>query len=206
MQRSEIIIMAGSNSMKPSQLKREDAFLSSLLQDSERDDHAISSSAKDLKKYYELELGQVVDRFNSLETFRVQLGSFFGTANLTAVGVGLSTQKAGIVLIASLILIIFMVIDRRLRLLTLSYTVRGIQLQRKLAPSDKETFLQVLPGQISDEAKNIVDLDSSATRTKAVRRSTSSYRSIFFLIPLVTCAGEITTAIVLYISFAWPLF
>jgi hypothetical protein len=38
-------------------------------------------------------LGQIIDRLNSLENFRVQLGSFFATANLTALGIALSVQR-----------------------------------------------------------------------------------------------------------------
>ena len=54
-----------------------------------------NTSPLDIKaeEYYKFELGQIIDRLNSLENFRVQLGSFFATANLTALGIALSVKR-----------------------------------------------------------------------------------------------------------------
>lgn len=157
-------------------------------------------------KYYEQELSQVIDRFNSLENFRVQLGAFLGTANLTVLGIALSTQKTGIILIATVILLLFIAIDQRFRKLCVTYLVRGIQLQKKFAPDDNDTFIHILPSTIAEEAQDIAALQSSAARKRILKRSKSYFRSYYFLATLIVMIGEITVSLILWRVYGWILF
>ena len=52
--------------------------------------------AEQMNEHYKLELAEVFARINSHEDARVQLGTFVGTANLTPLGIALSTRKRGI--------------------------------------------------------------------------------------------------------------
>jgi hypothetical protein len=157
-------------------------------------------------RYYELELSQVIDRFNSLENFRVQLGTFFGTANLTVLAIALSGQRAGLVLIAASILVVFVMTDRRFRRLALGYVYRGLQLQRTFAPKDPETFLQIMPGRLSREAQMIMTLPTVNERKQALENTRGYLYSFFFLVPMAVIAGEVVTGISLWLIADWQLF
>lgn len=170
------------------------------------DNQQQSTQQRLASEYYKQELDQVVSRFDTLEILRIQLGTFFGTANLTALGLALSSQKAGIILIAISILVIFVIFDLRLRRLCLTYLCRGIQLQHRFVPDDNETFIHILPGSLGEEAKVLLKIPNVKNRIAAVRASTSHYRSLFFQIPLLVMFGELFCGMVLRVYFNWPLF
>lgn len=162
-------------------------------------------------EYYKLELSQVVERIDSLGNLRVQLGTFFGTANVTALGVALSVQKAGILFIAASMLVIYLLLDARIRGLSVAYFWRGICLQRKFVPNDDETFLQILPGGIASEARKLSDkTGSQRLRGKQqkgkVAFSGLLFRGFYYLMIAIVMFGEMATGLLLWIRFNWLLF
>jgi hypothetical protein len=94
-----------------------------------------------LDKFHEIEIGKIFDAMHSLQQARIQMGTFFGTVNLTALGIGFSTQRAGIIFIASLLPIIFLCLDTFIRGPLYGYYYRAYQLHQQFAPFDDKTFL-----------------------------------------------------------------
>ncbi|HEU5087204.1 MAG TPA: hypothetical protein VFT99_07155, partial [Roseiflexaceae bacterium] len=114
-------------------------------------------------------------RIESLETQRAQLGTFFGTANLTALGVAFSTQRAILFVIAAAILGAYTIIDYRSRRLRLVFYYRGIQLQRRFAPGDLDTFLQLIATPLAVRARRILALPDRTARLRALRSHPPSF-------------------------------
>lgn len=169
--------------------------------------HHIHQASEELNDYYKLEMGEVFSRIDSLENFRVQLGTFFGTANLTALGIALSTQKAGITFIAAIILVILVLIDMRGRRNLAAYYYRGLQLQKKYAPNDGETFLHLLPGGLPAKVREVFELPDAKSRRIALRKVPMSSPSFLgFWIPLVAIAFEVIAGLILWLMFNWSLF
>jgi len=158
------------------------------------------------EEYYKFELGQIVDRINSLENFRVQLASFFGTANLTTLGIAFSVQKAGIVLIAAAILSLLIIFDVRLRAANVAYYYRGMQLQKRLAPNDPETFLQITPNELANEAQKIAALTTREARKSVLFDVRIAFHSLFVQIPIIVVFGEVVVGLLLWKVFEWSLF
>lgn len=155
--------------------------------------------------YYKLELTQAVERLNSIENTRIQLGIFFGTANVTVLGAAFYLQRAGVILIAAMILLIFILIDKRFRALNIAYFYRGLQLQKTLAPDDTETFLQLLPGDIATEARKISELKNLDSRKDRLLRPRFLSRSVFFRLGFSIAVGEIVVGFLLLYIFKWAL-
>jgi hypothetical protein len=162
-------------------------------------------SDEHMSEYYKLELSQVVDRVNSLEGTRLQLGIFFGTANLTILGVAMYVQKAGVLFIAAAIMIVFILIDIRVRALHVAYFYRGLQLQRKFAKDDEETFLRIIPGDVGIDARRIARLESLQDRRNLLFSFSLPFQSIFFRLSLLVIVGEIIVGVLLWLRFNWSL-
>ena len=105
------------------------------------------SSSESLKEnttispYHEIEIKEIYEGIRSLTNLRIQLGTFFGTAHLTILGVALTTQKASIVFMASSVLILMMVFDAFVRRELNPYYCRGLLLENMYSPDSKISLL-----------------------------------------------------------------
>lgn len=158
-----------------------------------------------MNEYYKLELSQVVERINSLENIRLQLGIFFGTANLTVLGTAMYSHKAGVLFVAAAIMLVFLFLDRRFRALHVAYFYRGLQLQKRFATYDEDTFLKTLPGEIATEARRIAKMENLQDRKTKLSTFSTPFRSIFFRLSSLVIIGEVVVGILLWLVFNWDL-
>lgn len=156
-------------------------------------------------EYYRAELDQIIERISSLENSRIQLGVFCGTANLTVLGFAASEEKVGILLAATGIMLVFMIAERHLRSLYRAYYYRGLQLQRKFAPSDTETFLQILPSHLADEVIRIASIQDDGRRRIELKTVNTPFRSTYFRLSLIVFVTELLVGLVLWWQFNWRL-
>jgi len=166
-----------------------------------------NESTEEFDDYHKLEMSQVFERFNAIEDKRIQLGIFFGTANLTIIGIALSVQKVGILLIGVSILIIFMLMDMRVRENIAINYYRGLQLQKKYAPKDSETFWKIFQGRLFSKIREISEKEDLQSRLEALNRinwSTPSF--IGFWMILIVIILEIIVSYLLLCEFGWLLF
>ena|SRR3990172_6778777 len=176
-----------------------------------QDTNATQLSHLNIDDYYELELSQVVERYGSLENLRVQLGTFFGTANLTALGIALSVQKAGVVLVAAAMLFVYLALDMRARALAIVYFYRGLQLQKRFVPNDEDSFLRILPGAVATEARRLSESDTVPQKVGIHSKVQKSFGGTFFRIRftwliMVVGLGEMATGLILWLALNWSLF
>ena len=157
-----------------------------------------------LNDYYKLELTQIVDNINSLETFRIQMNTFFGTGNLTVCGIALNSQKSGLLFLASIIMIISLLTDMRFRTRLITLFYRGIQLQRRFAPDDDEVFLQILPGRMVYQAKEILKLTDPIKKQSELRNTFRPGPYSFLCIYISVL--EIIIGLLLFFQFRWTIF
>ncbi|MCB0632263.1 MAG: hypothetical protein R2824_01620 [Saprospiraceae bacterium] len=91
-----------------------------------------------LAPYHELELKEIFSRTNSLSTSRLQLFSFFGTLDLTAIGLAVQLNNALFVLLGALGLVVLMVFDSFLRRQMYALYARGLLLEQQYCPNQSE--------------------------------------------------------------------
>lgn len=160
-----------------------------------------------LDDYQKIEINQVFERVQLLENKRMQIGSFFGMANLTALGVSFSAQKAGLLFFAATILIIYIVIDMRIRTSLGVSFYRGLQLQKKYLPDDEEAIWLILPGRLFSKVREISELENYQDRlSELTKLHISTPSSNGFWIPLAIIVLEVIAGFFLWIVTSWPLF
>ncbi|MBV6506728.1 MAG: hypothetical protein ILNGONEN_02310 [Syntrophorhabdaceae bacterium] len=96
----------------------------------------------EIDRFSEIEIQKVFDALLSTQNLRVQIGTFFGSASLTTLGIAFSVQKSGLVIIAALFFWISILMDFITRGTLLSYYYRALVLQKKFSPDKSESFLE----------------------------------------------------------------
>lgn len=162
---------------------------------------------EEISEYYKLELQEVFSRLNAIETFRAQLFTLVGTANLSGFGIAFSQQKAGIVILASLTMLFIIAVDGRLRKRLAAYYYRALQLQRRFAPDDDEIILQIHPDKMLSRIRQILELRTADQRQRALAKVHVLSLSVFgFWIPAAIMVIEASAAWVLIKVFSWSFF
>ena len=100
----------------------------------------INNDSTTISDYHKMELQEVFNRTSTFTSLRVQIYSFFGTANLGLLGFALTSRLAGLILIAAGIIGLLALVDRQILRYQIIWYSRGLQLEEKYA-SDKESAL-----------------------------------------------------------------
>jgi hypothetical protein len=156
--------------------------------------------------YHELELTQVIERINSFDNFQMQGGIFLGSVHFGLLGAAFTTQKAGIIFLAPVMIIVSMMLYSSTAQTRLVYYFRGLQLQKRYAPQDEETFLRLLTGTTASEARRIATLESTEKRKAALQTPWWIFREAKVWVALVIAVLELARAFVLWLVFNWSLF
>ena len=83
-----------------------------------------------ISEYEKLELEEVFNRTRSLVNLRVQIYSFFGTANLTLLGIALGARQAGFLFVAAGLMGLLVIVDRAMLQHQSKIAVRGLELEQ----------------------------------------------------------------------------
>lgn len=162
--------------------------------DSERIERPIEMS-----KFHEIELEYIFDSVNSTRDRRLQMGSFFGTANLAIVSVGFTSKLSSLFLLAGLMLIILSVIDSMARAWTADQWVRIIQLHNTYHQTDEEFFENNKNSLSFRSAKSTID-------GRPVGRLYILFRSkIGFWMVGTAAIAELACGFLFWQVFGWPL-
>ena len=161
-----------------------------------------------LDKFHEIEIQQIFEALINIQTLRIQSGTFFATTNLGTLGVAFSTEKSGIIFLASMLILAFFIVDTRGRSSFAALHYRARQLQREFAPNDTDTFLSLLSaGYLEKEIRVISQLESREARVQALMYLPIKSRGLVnFWLPLIAFIGELAIGLILWLAFDWPLF
>lgn len=174
-----------------------------------------------LDKYHEIELQKLLEGLLSTQTLRVQAGIFFGTVNFGAIGIAFTQQNAGIILLATVLIGGFLLIDYVAKRNLTFLLYRVIQLRKRYAPQDNNSFFPLagLPWRIDREITRIIEIPNQEEQIKEIlslplNRVTfgshglrRSYASIIsFWIPIGICIIEVILGLIMWLVFGWVLF
>jgi hypothetical protein len=109
----------------------EEKLLRDLLNENAR---TTNNNITEIAPYHSLEIEELYEKIRALDSLRVQLGTFAGTVNLTIIGFAVSNRNAGLIFIATIILVLFIIIDLTERRTRVQLYQRALQLERKYAP------------------------------------------------------------------------
>jgi hypothetical protein len=162
-----------------------------------------------MDEYHKVELNEIFSRTRSLESLRSQFGTFFGTVNLTALGLAFSVQKAGIVFLAAAIFAVQIIIDVFVRRNLVVLYYRGLQLERKYSAEVEESLLHIYVDSTLSEANlshqllEISNLKEPSQRLAKLRDL--RFTSGGFWLLMVGVVVEVVIGVVLLFQ-GWSLF
>jgi hypothetical protein len=165
-------------------------------------------SSKEFDKFHQIEVEKVFDAILSIQNSRIQLGTFFGTVNLTALSAAFSIQKAGIFFFAAALLWLFMILDNAGLAALLGFYSRSLQLKDRFAPNDNDNFLNIiLLGLYRKHILRIRSIDEREKRMRAFRTLPIKVPSVYgFWIPLLASLIEVAIGLITWLVFGWEVF
>ena len=161
-----------------------------------------------LDRLHEMEIEKVFGAMLTTQTLRLQLGTFFGTLDLTALSIAFSTQKAGFCIVAGLLLLIFASVDRIGLSALFAFYHRSLQLKEQFAPNDEDSFLNImLLGRWETQLREIGKISDRKQRWKALDTLGLKHPSPFgFWLPLAGALVEILCGLMFWQFYGWSLF
>lgn len=157
-----------------------------------------------MEKHEEIEYNTVLGRISQLETTRLQLLTFFGTASITVFGLALKDRQPALVLLSAALIAPALTIDCRIRRQAQIYYFRGLQIQRKHGKEDPESFLELHPSLLAAEARKILALQNHPERSVAIFKTKSHRHGAFFWIPIAVIATLLAIAVWTHFILEWP--
>lgn len=164
-----------------------------------------------LDRFHEIELEKTLDSITSVQNRRAQLGAFFGTADLAALSIAFSSEKAGLVVFAGILLWLYMYFDLIERSFAIAYYYKYIHLAKLFLSKDQ--FIDIFFSDIffSEEIKEqLLDIiNSSKPEEKIIllRKLSRNHKTpTGFHIPLVGGIAQITLGFILAGVLNWQLF
>ncbi|MFC2037810.1 hypothetical protein ACFLYD_07595 [Chloroflexota bacterium] len=161
-----------------------------------------------LDRFHEIELEKTLDAIFGVQSLRVQVAVFFGTVNLAALGVALTTGKAIVVFFAAALLLLFAATDFGARLGIAALLRRVTRLQVRYAPNDTD-FLEMFPGTEVKWAQEMATRSGPREANRFLGYTpipNLAHQSVLgFWLPLAASLVEIGVGFTLWIGFNWPL-
>jgi len=170
------------------------------------------SEVPSLDKYHEIELQHVFDAMTHTQNLRIQVGVFFGTVDLGAIGIAFSQRSSGLIFLGIGLIIGLLLVDSvaRRHLLYLSY--RATQLRERYAYRDSQSFFPQ-SGWVKYSAADLERIlaTSDMDRPLAIQRLNhlflrSMLVGVSFLLPLGAVVAQFILALIMWQVFEWQLF
>lgn len=164
-----------------------------------------------IPEYHKIEILEIYQRTRELSVLRVQVATFFGTANLTLLGLAFSTQLAGLMLFGAGLLILWWIADAYAIRELKPFYFRGLKLERTYSPDWQDSLLRTYLGVSKarsdwvESLSQIAELDSRDEQIRQLRRLKLSVVGLYRAVAILLVA-EVVGALVLPPLLGWSLF
>lgn len=168
----------------------------------------IQNEQPKIDPYHQLEIQEIFERTRAYSSLRVTIATFFGTVNLTILGLAFSAHNAMLFFIGAATLLLWIISDAYARRELIPFYYRGLQLEKKYAPEGEEallhTYVQAVKSQrdLKEWLEKIAALDSQAERVKRLRIVRWSFGGMWWALILML-VGELSLGIALTLMGGW---
>lgn len=162
-------------------------------------------------KIFDFELEKLVDSLNTTQNLRLQVGVFFGTINLAALGIALQIHTTSLIIIAALTMLLFIFCDIVLIRTIYGFYYRAIKILRDKYAYKEETifdmFMLFLRKEKIAKIREISNLPSIDDRLNQLRKLPFITATVMgFWAPLLLLFFEVGFAIYLNCFQGWKLY
>ncbi|MGD1908668.1 MAG: hypothetical protein ACFB0C_22155 [Leptolyngbyaceae cyanobacterium] len=107
------------------------------------------SDKNNIDEYHKIELAEIFNRIRLLISLRIQIFTFIGTANLTILGISISEQKAILIFLGAVLMVLLMFIDSLLRPNIDIILARGIQIENLYSDDNDALLISIMLASIN---------------------------------------------------------
>jgi len=173
-------------------------------------DHELPAKKEQMKidEYHLLEIKEIFERIRSYSSLRVTIATFFGTINLTTLGLAFNLKNAVLFIIAAATIILWIISDTYAKRELRPFYYRGLQLEKKYAPEGEEallhTYIDVVKSRrdLKDWLSGIAELDTQTERVKKLRAIELCFGGTW-LVWILICVVELGLGIALCLIGGW---
>lgn len=158
--------------------------------------------------YHLVEIKEVFERTRYYSNLRIQIATFFGTIDLTILGLAFSLQKAGLFFAAAGTLLLWIVSDTYARRELRPFYFRGLQLEKLYAPEGAQALLHTYLAAVKSRRdlvpwlEEIAALDAQSERVRSMRQVRPQFGGMWWAF-LVAVAVEIGLGLVFWLVAGW---
>ncbi len=164
------------------------------------------ASDKVLNKFHEIELEQLYEAILSTKNLRLQLASFFGTANLAVMSLAFTSQKAGLFLFAALLIWIAVLLDSRSRRSVVTYYFRILQMSHEYS-NDDGFYFNFIPSTSLDYVHKLLRYDDKEKQIEGLRKIPLRSQSVSaFWLPILASIIEVIIGVIFWQILGWNIF
>lgn len=91
--------------------------------------------------FFEVESAKIIESIQATQNLRVQMGIFFGTANLTGLGIAFTFKSAILIFVTAFTMVNYAFLDLALFRMLIGYCYRGLILKSKVVDDKEDTFI-----------------------------------------------------------------
>ena len=157
-----------------------------------------------MNKFHEIEIQKLYDVLLTTENLRIQLGIFFATISLGALGIAITQEKSIIFFFSAIFLLIMVPVDLKARRTLASTYYRVAYLHKKYVKNDNDYSPKI--SKLAQEALRILDLPKNQDKTAELRSiSVRVISPLGFWLPISVSLVEIIIGILLWQLMGWSL-
>jgi len=161
---------------------------------------------KELTKFHEIELEKIYEAILSTKNMRLQMASFFGTANLAALSLAFSTRRASLFIFSAFLIWSFVILDGRSRRSVIAYYYRMLKMGQNYS-TDDGFYFNFTPGSELDYVRKLMNKKTEEDQIEGLRKIPLRNQSVSaFWFPLLASIVEIVIGIIFWIFLGWQLY
>lgn len=158
-----------------------------------------------MNKFHEIEIEKLYDTILTTENLRIQIGIFFATINLGALGIAVTQEKAIIFFFAAALLLIMVPLDLTARKTLASAYYRVASLHKKYTKNDSD-YSPNRFSRLTQETLRILNLPKDHDKFSELKSSPLRIKTRYgFWLPIVGSVMEICLGLSLWLLIGWPL-
>jgi len=159
----------------------------------------------EMNKFHEIELEKSFDLIQTSQNLRIQVGIFFATANLGALSIGVSQEKAVFFVFAAILFWVMMIIDGAIRSMIVHAYYRVIHIHKLYVKGDG-TFSPYIYGRLASAVMEISNIKDESEQLRVIRTSLFRIRNRYgFWLPILISVLEIAAGLFLWMALGWTL-
>jgi hypothetical protein len=156
------------------------------------------------EKFYEIEIQELFNAMLSIQNSRIQIGIFFATVSLGSMSIAVTTQKPILFFVAAFFTLLFIWLDMRSKSVLAVFSYRARIMQKRYAPKDNKTFLNLINfGIYETQLRDIDEIFKDENNGDEIQISDPKLRN--FIFPILGIVTQVLIGLYFWLIIGWKM-